>query len=329
MILRQFAYNQPYLLGAAPIIVLSILVPSAWGSGLPIHNYNFPADDLFAWVYKSKELTVGVVCALVIAGSLLSNAVFNRHEFYPVPSYIISLVYAGLASAMCLHHCSPPALLAALFMLIGLNKQLQVFKQARVLSEYFESGFWFGMAAMFFPPFIILALGMWINVLFTRAFKWREHVLPIIAFCIPFLYWGVWKYWNNELNNIVLFHQLSTFNQSSALVTLTFAERLFYIITFVAFGLSLPRYLFLSDRASNKARSVKIVFFVMALSMCAAFLLGYMLISKIIFLSLLLPLTFIIGYWFANYRYSLIAPFVFYTMGLCILYLTISHYGLM
>ncbi len=327
MILRQFAYNQPYLLGAAPIIVLSMLVPSAWASGLPIFNCNFPADDLFGWVYQSKAGTVAMACVLVIAGALLSNSVFNRHEFYPVPSYIISLVYAGLGSAMCLHNCSLPALLAALFIIIGLNKQLQVFKQSRVLSEYFECGFWFGMAAMFFPPFIILAVGMWLNILFTRTFNWREHLLPLIAFCVPFIYWWVWKYWNNELGDLVLFHRISSFNQASMQFSLNWPERVFFSTVLIAFALALPRYLFLGERASNKARSVKSVFLVMALSMCGAFVLGYFLVFKVIFLTLLVPTTFIIGYWFANYRYSLIAPFVFYATGLAMLYMTLSHYG--
>lgn len=327
MILRQFASNQPYLLGAAPLVVLLILMPAAWTAGLPVFNSDFPADDVFGWIYQSKVGTIGMACALLIAGALLCNSIFNRHEFFNVPCYVLSIVYAGLGSAMCLYQCSLPALLSSLFMLLGLNKQMQVFKQSRVLSEYFECGFWYGMAAMFFPPFIALALGMWLTVLLMRSFNWREHLLPLIAFCVPFTYWVVWKYWNNELNDLILFRKISSFDHKALLSSFTWPQSVFFILTAIACVMALPRYIFLGDRASNKARGVKNVFSIMALSMGLAFVLGYALVLKMIVLALLVPLTFIIGYWFTNYRYSLAAPLVFYVLGAAIAFMALTHYG--
>jgi hypothetical protein len=63
----------------------------------------------------------------------------------------------------------------------------------------------------------------------------------------------------------------------------------------------------------------------MALSM----VMGYFLVLKWLLLSMLLPLTFIIGYWFTNYRYSLAAPFVFYFLCVCSALVVLSYYGLL
>jgi hypothetical protein len=327
MVLRQFASNQPFVLGIIPLVVLAILLPAAWTPGLAVFRADFPADDLFGWIYESKNATIGVAISMVMAGAFFSNYIFNRHEFINVPTFVIALIYAVIGSTMCLYQCSLPALLSALFMLMGLHRHLSVFRQTRVLSEYFESGFWYGMAAMFFPPFLALAAGMWVSILFTRAFNIREHILPLIAFSVPFLYWLVYKYWNNELHDLVLFRKIFTFDHEAIVARWTWFERIFFIITAIATVMALPRYLFLSDRSSNKARTVKNTLSIMVLSIAGAFGLAYLLVAKIIVLAALIPITFVVGYWFTNYRYSLAAPLVFYVLMAAASAMAMNHYG--
>jgi hypothetical protein len=153
---------------------------------------------------------------------------------------------------------------------------------------------------------------LWVTTLVSRAFHWREHLLPVISFAVPFLYWMSWKYWNNDADNLVLFRKILTYDARVFFYEFNWVDGLLLAALAVTLLLALPRYLFLSDRASNKARSVKTVFLIMAVAMCLSMVLGYLLILKWILLVVLMPVTFIVGYWFTNYRYSLIAPFVFY-----------------
>ncbi len=312
MILRSLASNQPYTLIAVPVTVLAALLPAVWQTGLVPLRVDFPADEIFQYVYRSKEAVVGLTALLIIVGAFVSNGVFNRHEFYNVPVYVPAVMYAMTATVLSVIQLSLPLLLANVFLLAGLNRQLQVFRQSRVLAEYFESGFWFGMAAVFFPPYLALAAGLWVTTLVTRSFHWREHFLPLIAFSVPFLYWLTWKYWNNEMDSLVLFRKVLTYDIQGFFSSFSWAETLFFLVAIICLGLALPRYLFLADRASNKARSVKSVFLIMALSMALAMVLGYLLVLKWVLLTMLLPITFVGGYWFTNYRYSLLAPFAFY-----------------
>jgi hypothetical protein len=327
MILRSFASNQPYTLIAVPVTVLAALIPAAWGGGLVPLVADFPADDLFYWVYQSKAMVVGITATLIIAGAFYSNLVFNRHEFYNVPVFVPAIMYAMSATVLSLIQLSLPVLLANVFFLAGLNKQLLVFRQTRVLAEYFEAGFWYGMAAVFFPPYLALAAGLWITTIVTRAFHWREHVLPLIAFSAPFLYWVVWKYWNNEIGDLVLFHKTITYDVQGYFARFSWAENVFFIVSLLSILMSLPRYLFLADRASNKARSVKNVFLIMALAMSLAIFVGYVLVLKWILLCVALPLTFVAGYWFTNYRYSLVAPLAFYVFCAAATLVVLHFYG--
>ena len=327
MILREFASNQPYVLISVPLVVMGILMPSLWQTGLPVAQADFPIDSIFEFFYGSQKGAVIAAIILLIAGAFFSNAVFNRHEFFNVPSYVPALMYAFVGSTLSLYQLSIPALVASLFVLAGLNRQMQIFRQTRVLSECFESGFWYGMGAVCFPPFIFLFVGAWIALLITRAFNWREHLLLILSFSVPFIYWIVWKYWNDELNDLILFRKIITFDKPELFFIAAWPDRIFLLAIAVSFVFAIPRYLFLKDRISNKAGSVKNIFFSVALSLIASFVFGYFLISQWILLALLVPITFIAGYWFTNYRYSLFAPIVFYGLLVSGMISVFYHYS--
>jgi hypothetical protein len=329
MILRSFASNQPYTLAVVPVTVGAALLPAIWQQGLPVVNNGFPADDLLEWIYLSQNAVVWAAIGLILGGSLIANLVFNKHEFYNVPVYVPALMYAMFGTSIALIQLSLPVLMANIFLLAGLNKHLRIFRQTRVLAESFESGFWYGMAAVFFPPYLLLIAGLWVSTLFMRTFHWREHLLPIISFSVPFVYWIAWKYWQNELDSLILFNKIFTYDARHFFSELNRTELLYLIsVALIMLG-SLPRYLFLSDRASNKSRSIKNVFLIMAITMIACMILGYLLILKWVLLTALLPLTFLVGYWFTNYRYSLLAPFVFYFICVFATLVVLNFYHLL
>jgi hypothetical protein len=77
---------------------------------------------------------------------------------------------------------------------------------------------------------------------------------------------------------------------------------------------AIPRYLFLSERSSNKAKTIRTIFFIVALTLVGSYFIAFLLMWKWIVMALLLPVSFLLGYWFANYRVSLVAPFFFYLL---------------
>jgi hypothetical protein len=259
-------------------------------------------------------------------GAMLANRVFNKHEFLNVPVFVPAFVYAMSASALCLIQMSIPALLANIFILLGLQKHLTVHRQPRILTYAFESAFWYGMAAVVFPPYIVLLVGMLVAVLISRAFHWREMLIPVLSFGVPFLYWVVWMYVFDYHDSIILFQKTVSWDNIQYFSLLSWSEKMFVIATFLVFVAALPRYLILSERGTNKAKNVKHVFLIIALSTIASFIVGYLLLFKWVLLTAVVPLAFIGGYWFSNYRYSFLAPFVFYAFCLSAIVLTVTVY---
>jgi len=317
MILRTYTSNQPLSLLLLPVIAFSVLLALASAGRLEVYNADFPLDRLLHFIYDAP-FQLSVVCSLLIlGGAFLSNVVFNRHEFFNVPVFVPALIYTLLATTLSVVQLSVPVLVANIFALLGLNSHLKIFHQPKVLAEYFETGFWYGLAAVCFPPFILLIAAVWIGTIATRAFHWREYVLPIVAFGVPFAYWVSWLYFQNDLIGMVLYKKWISFDRQSFFGSLNRPSRLFALTVLLSLLFAIPRYLFLSERSSNKAKTIRTIFFIVALALSGSYFFAYLLMWKWIIMAFLLPFSFMLGYWFANYRVSLVAPFFFYAIVAC------------
>ena len=314
MILRTYASNQPLSLVLLPLIAFAALLSVASAGLLVPYNADFPLDRLL-WNWYGTPYALAFLSAFLILGAAyLSNVVFNRHEFFNVPVFVPALIYTLLATTLAVVQLSIPVLVANIFALLGLNSHLKIFHQPRVLAEYFECGFWYGLAAVCFPPYILLIAAVWVGTIVTRAFHWREYVLPLIAFGVPFAYWVSWLYFQDDMVGMVLFKKWISFDTQSFFGTWNRSIRLFALTTLLSLLFAIPRYLFLSERSSNKAKTIRTIFFIVALTLVGSYFIAFLLMWKWIVMALLLPVSFLLGYWFANYRVSLVAPFFFYLL---------------
>ena len=324
MILRTYASNQPLSLGLLPVTTLMVLFLAAARGRLEALHADFPADRIFAGWYNSPYALAALSGALILLGAYLANVVFNRHEFFNVPVYIPAFMYSLMATTLALIQLSVPVLLANLFLLLGLNRQLKIFHQPRVLAEYFEAGLYYGIAALCFPPYLSLAAAIWAGTMVFRAFHWREYLLPLIAFAVPFVYWISWLYFYDNLSAMVLFHKWVSFDVQSFFSSWGKSERVFGITILISLLFALPRYLFLNERSSNRSKTIRILFFLVALAAGGSYFLAYALTWKWIIMALLLPVAFTLAYWFANYRVSLAGPFLFYAILITSLWCVVS-----
>ncbi|MEY3398735.1 MAG: hypothetical protein RL220_1329, partial [Bacteroidota bacterium] len=230
---------------------------------------------------------------------------------------------------LCVLGTSLPALLANIMVLIGLGRSLGVYRQTRVLAEYFESGFWFGLAALTFPPLIVMLPVIWVMVIYTRAFSWREFILPGIGFGSPFLYWLFWQYWVTGRVDAPLFRGYFSLAAKEPWASLQWSEKYFVAGLGIVMLMSLPRFIFSSDRASNKSKLVRANFLIASLGLGGAIALERILIYEYTPAILLAPLAFISGLWFSNYRYSLLSPFIFYMFLLSVILMLVHRAGVL
>ena len=315
MILRQFSSRQPYMLLASPLITMIVLLP-AWQWGFISFSFaQFPLDRLLFPLLKIPYLGISIAAVFIIIGAVLANIIFNRHEFNTAPSFVPALLYTVVATTFCLLKCNLPILVANVAVIIGLNRLMEVFRQSNALPAYFKAAFFLGLGALAFPPYALLLPAMLLSILNTRSFNWREHLLSIIAFITPFVYWVVWMLWTDRLNDLILFRKNLTFNDPEGMPDWNNNYTLAFSIALgLSFLLALRSFIFLSDRSSNQARNVKRIFLLIALFAIGSTIFSNLYNGQWIPEVAILPVTYIIGNWFTNYRYSLLAPFMFYIL---------------
>lgn len=312
MVLRSFASNQPYtMLLAAAISIAAIVIPEP--SLIPIESVGFSAEHLLS---MNTTVMVYLNLVLIITGALLANQLFNQHEFMNTPVYIPALMYMMVMTTLGMMQTHVPCAAANILVILGMGYQLKIFKQPNVLPEVVSSGFLFGLATLILPAMITLLPALIIGILIIRPFQLREIVLCVLSFALPFFYWGALSYLFRDNPDYVLIHKTITLDTMQFLRSMSWASHVFSGLLILSLILAFRQFTH-SERNSNKAKSTRIITVLITLALFSSFFLTSILTGKWLLQIIAFPISFVIAYWFAYYRYSVIAPLFFY--ALCII----------
>ena len=153
----------------------------------------------------------------LLAGALISlnahqlNNVFNRNTFYSKDSFLPGFIYvAGLITSHMLDFS--PLLIGHTFIIGSFAALLQLKRQEPAKNQVFIGSFLIGMAIVFSPMQITLALLPWISLIIIRPFNWREWIIALLGMGIPVyfhftIYFITTGTWNIESADFVL-HQV-------------------------------------------------------------------------------------------------------------------------
>jgi hypothetical protein len=311
MILRQFVSNSPFLLVNAPLIAGGVLIPAGYAGSLRVQELAVPGDALFGWCMGQLPLCAVMATVLITASAWLMNAIFNRYEFYSAAVFAPSLLCTTGLVAGSLPALNLPALLAFLLVLISLHRLLGVHRQPVVLRTCFESAFFAGLAALTYPPALGTLAGLVMALALARRFNWREFAMLVLGYSVPFVYWLVYKFWFRQTDRMYLF--VKSHDRKALAAQLFSADSIWFMASLLAVLLmALPRYYFPGERLSNRSHNTRRVFMALALTYALAVPASVVLQGAWSVSPAVLVFAVVAAAWFSNYRFSLLAPFVFY-----------------
>lgn len=307
MILRNALSKSPLFFIGAPLLAVGALfimhsVPGKLAVDSFLPQFPFFSQPAFA---------AALAALLISIESIVVNHLFNLHEFFHGRSNVPILVFTLTALALCTFEIDINFHASNLFVLAGLYRLFHVYRQPRAIAQYFECAFAFAVAALLYQPHLVLLPGLLMCIPFTRSFNWREYLVAILGFLFPFLIWLGWKFCINELQPFPP-SVIPTGFQFEWPGTANAQQRVFLLSTIAVVVLSLQVFLAGKTTSSTKSRNTRGVFFILALWLFAGILVSGFWSQERDYNPLLLPVAFISSAWFSNYRYSLIAPFVFY-----------------
>jgi hypothetical protein len=317
MVLRSFASNQPYtLLFAAAPVVVALVVPDS--SLIPLDTVGYASEYL---LNMGKSFGVYLYVILIIGGGLLANRLFNQNEFMNTPVYTPALMYMMVMTTLGMTQAHLPCAVANILVILGMGYQLKIFKQPTVLREVGLSGFLFGLAALIIPAMITLLPALIIGILINRPFQLREITVAVISFSLPFGYWVAMSYLFIDQPDYVLIHKTITLDTLQILKDMGWGSHVFSGLLILSMILSFRQFMH-SERNSNRAKSTRIITMILAFFLFGSLLMNSLMTGKWLLQIIAFPVSFVIAYWFAYYRYSMLAPLFFY--AICIVSVLLS-----
>jgi hypothetical protein len=179
-----------------------VIFPSAglifWGISL-IHPQTYPlyngesGNFLYAPV---QSLLVGfpfiqtllAIILLIVLGFVMMY-INNRYNFIRertmLPLLLFILLVSGFSGMETMHPVYP----GTAFFLIAILRLFSAFDQTKSYAAAFDTGFFLGIASLFYFNCFVLFPAFFIGLgILSRETKWREYVIILIAFLLPFLF---------------------------------------------------------------------------------------------------------------------------------------------
>jgi Family of unknown function (DUF6427) len=313
MLLKLYKSNQPFVLLFLPIIAIvfwinSFIHPvdlSAYYNGLLAENYNF-LQIKYNWVNTLLAIV------FLLAGAVLLNSIANKQKFTDKENYLPAFFYVLLNSLYFGQLFLSPVLVANFFLLLALQRFLNIYRQNNVFSECFDTGFLLAIAVVFYLPYLFLFPIVYLGLIIVRSFSWREWVLPVLGFCSVFLIVFVYLFvYDMELNSLNLqFRSLKLPNDftSNDWVGYSFLI-LTCFITILSFLVFIPQY----GKSTIQEKNAKIIFVWLLFFLIFIFALaGIVGQQKIFFGILSIPIAICFSFYFYLARKRFWVSLLFY-----------------
>jgi hypothetical protein len=150
------------------------------------------------WLLPFPSFTIAIALFLVVLQSVLlfymfqANGYFGRSNF--LPAIIILLAFSWNADFQTIHS----VLFAGIFIIIALNSIMAMYGRQGAFQQVFTAAFSIGIAALFYIPLTYLLLFLLFSLITYRISTWREYVISLIGFFLPFIYYLSWLFWNKS-----------------------------------------------------------------------------------------------------------------------------------
>ncbi len=213
------------------IIALHLIVfnqPDLYETAKPVNNtspFSNIIYNLFDFLFNSHVLSLQLFAIiLIITQAFLLNSITNLHNLFNKINYLPALFYIVCSSMYVKFLLLSPELLANTFLLLALLKVFSLYKKKKIYTQVFDIGFLISIASLFYFPSVIFLFFFYIVLIITRTFNWREWIIALIAFCIPYFLTAVYYFWNDNLYQLWENQILCQFRGRTANLTFNTSE---------------------------------------------------------------------------------------------------------
>jgi hypothetical protein len=185
--LRIFKSN-PLVSLVLPVLLAIVI----WGSVYFIHavlqvRTGIPMFEVFfGWLLGLPFVSLLFAFCLLVFEAYLWNLFINKQSLLKQSSYFTAMFYLLLFSCRPILISFYPPLLASLFLILAFRSLANSYKKEKALGDAFDAGIFIGIASLVYFPLTVFIVFLWIGLLTMRSLIWREWVVSLIGFILPF-----------------------------------------------------------------------------------------------------------------------------------------------
>jgi hypothetical protein len=182
----------------------ALFLPAETMRGVQMPLFGFAAGFVAGFPMLSKLAAL----LLLLGEAFLLNYIVQQHQLLTKKSWLPALLTVVLGSATGdLLQLSAP-LLALLPLLLALHILAGTYRMDTAFSQVFNSGVLISLAALIYLPSLVFILFAIAALALIRPFIWREWIILLFGFLLPWIYVSAWYYWHDSLdlfyNDLVL-----------------------------------------------------------------------------------------------------------------------------
>jgi len=193
MILKRIKTNSGLNLFLIPVAALvfwskNLLHPTVYDYSV-CESKNILFSPILNLVGNNPFVHAVISLLLIVALGFLMQLVNDRYSFIRIRSKLPSILFVIIMGGFVGLHTLHPIYFGAIFVLFAINRLFGMFEKSRPYSAIFDVGFLLGVASLFCFNLIVLFPAFFVSIaVLSREKKWREFVIPLLGFLLPFFF---------------------------------------------------------------------------------------------------------------------------------------------
>jgi Family of unknown function (DUF6427) len=200
LFIRIARQNTPPAIALIILAGVLLWLPALYIHPAPVRAVHMP---LFGFVDEFTgafpRLSQIIALALLLGEAFLLNYIVYQHQLLTKKSWLPALLTVVLGSSTGdLLQLTPP-LLALLPMLLALHLLAGTYRMDTAFASVFNAGLLISIAGLIYLPAVLFLLFAFAALVLLRPFIWREWIILLFGFLLPWIYTAAWFFWNDTL----------------------------------------------------------------------------------------------------------------------------------
>lgn len=323
MIIHFFRNNPTFQL--IIIFILSVLlwlssfinpVPMIYGTvTTPLYNI------IFEYLAGVPVLQVVIAYIILLFNAALLNNIYTEKGLLPKNNYLIALVYIILMSYTDSLQNLNPVLISNVLIILSLYMIIKTYDAEDSYQQILNASILISVSSFIYVPSVLIFFIIWISFALYRTYSWREWIISIIGFSIPYIFIVSYLFLTERLS--IKFTEYKLYFKSFSVFQNFPKEEVYYYIfwAFIALILIISFYKFiisLNEKVVSIRKHSMVLIWLLLFSIIISTTSNYNFIinGSVIFL----PLSIIIAQYFSTNKKMLLKE-IFFTILIVLIFL--------